>query len=425
MATTKPSNVAHFTAAFSDPHDLLHAVQDLRAQGVPVLDTYSPFPVHGMDDALGLGPSKITYFCAAFAALGLASAAALQYWTSVIDYPLNIGGKPLNSIPAFIPVAFELTVLFAGLGTVGTLLVLNKLRPRFKVPKLFPRVNDDRFVLLAQVPAGASLARLEAGLARRHPLAIERYFEPEAQSNPFWNREVSVPAMVAGVLLPSLAVLGLGGLFNRDFTRRVLAFDAGMTTHASAQAFDSSGVLPRGQVLQHPPEGTMARGQHLPLAFAAGKEEAERAGRELKAPLQPTPKDLARGAVVWNRTCAACHGEGAKGDGPVIPRFPNPPNLLIPKYLDYPEGRLFHVATFGGPEKIMKGFADQIPEDDRWRAVLHLRSLQLEAAKAREAQAAKIRSVSAIAAGDSEKSPSAIVPVPGAPAGAPLPGGQK
>ena len=385
MGTT---NASHFSAAFSDPDALLSAVKALRAQGVRVVDTYSPFPVHGMDDALEWGHSKISYACGAFAALGLLSAAALQYWTSVIDYPLNVGGKPLNSIPAFIPVAFELTVLFAGLGTVATLFALAKLRPRFQVPKQFKRVNDDRFVLLAEIPAGRNLAQLSEELTAMAAVEIERYFEDVPEPNPFWNKEVGPSAIAAVAVLPPLLVLGLGMAFNRDFTQRVMFFDAGMSIHTAAQAFDPSDVLPNGQVLQHPPLGTMARGQHLPLNFAPGKDEAERAGRELMNPLEPNAKNLARGSVVWNRTCATCHGEGAKGDGPVIPRFPNPPNLLIPKYLDYPEGRLFHVATFGGPEKIMKGFADQIPAEDRWRAVMHLRGLQNEAAKERVAKAA-------------------------------------
>jgi mono/diheme cytochrome c family protein len=115
---------------------------------------------------------------------------------------------------------------------------------------------------------------------------------------------------------------------------------------------------------------------HPPLTYQPGKDEAERAGRELLNPLQPTPANLERGKIVWTQVCSACHGAGAKGDGGVIPRFPNPPNLVIEKYRNYPDGRIFHVATFGGPEKMMKGLGDIVTQDDRWRAVLHLRELQ-------------------------------------------------
>jgi mono/diheme cytochrome c family protein len=414
MATTKPANTAYFTATFEDPHHALVAVKHLRSRNVKVLDTYSPFPIHGMDDALGLGHSKITYACGIFAALGLICAAALQYWTSVVDYPLNIGGKPLNSVPAFIPVAFELTVLFAGLGTVATLLFLSRLRPKFKVPNLFHGVNDNRFVILGEVPAGLNYFQIQEEMMGKSALMVERYFTPDNTPNPFWTKTATLPQVAAAVLLPPAILVVAGLAVSRDFTKRVMFFDAGMWNAESAQAFDPSEVLPKGQVLQLPPQGTMARNQHLPLKFAPGKEEAERAGAELKNPVPATPQNAARGAVVWNRVCATCHGDGGKGDGGVIPRFPNPPNLLIPKYQDYPEGRLFHVATFGGPEKIMKGFGDMLTEEDRWRAVAHLRTLQVEAAKAKAAQAAK-----AAAAAPAPAAPAPAAPAPTAAPAAP------
>jgi mono/diheme cytochrome c family protein len=184
--------------------------------------------------------------------------------------------------------------------------------------------------------------------------------------------------------LEMAARLGL----NRDFSRRVFEFDAGMTFPVSAQAYDPSAVLRRGQVLQLPPKGTVARGQAPALAFKASKEEADRAARELVNPIASTPANRARGEVIWNRVCAACHGDGAKGDGGVIPRFPNPPNLVIPKFEAYEVGRIFHVATFGGPEKIMKPLGDHLSAEDRWKAAMHLRFLMDEAVKARAAKAA-------------------------------------
>lgn len=370
------SNTSLFIAAFRDPDDLLQAVKRLRGAGVQVHDTFTPFPVHGMDDALGWKPSRLGYACAGFALLGLITAAVLQYWTSVVDYPLNVGGKPLNSIPAFVPVGFELTVLFAGLGSVATFFALSRMRPRFHIPQLFHGVNDDRFVLLAEVPGGSTFEAVQGQLDASAPIAVERWFGDEAVPNGFWQREVSLPLATAIALLPALLVWTLGVAFNRNFKKRVMQFDAGMTYPVAAHAFDPHPLLRRGQVLQTPPEGTSPRGMHAPLAFQPGKDEAERAGRELLNPMAPTPANLERGKLVWTHVCAACHGDGAKGDGGVIPRFPNPPNLVIEKYRNYADGRLFHVATFGGPEKMMKGMGDIISQEDRWRVVLHLRELQ-------------------------------------------------
>ncbi len=371
MATT---DLSLFKAAFADPHQLLEAVQHLRGRGLKVLDTYTPFPVHGMDDALGLRPSKLTWVCGGFAALGLLSAAALQLWTSVVDYPLNVGGKPLASIPAFIPVGFELTVLFAALGTVFTFLAISRLRPRVHLKELLPGVNDDKFWLVAAFGQEGTLEQVRAGLAPFHPVVLERHFS-DLPAPKFLDRPVGSVAMLAAAFLPPVLMLGAGMAFNRNFTKRVMLFDAGMTYPTAAQAYDENPVLAKGQVLQAPPKGTAPRG-FQPLAFAPGKDEAVRAGKELTNPLPGSQANLDRGKVVWDRVCATCHGFGAKGDGAVIGKFPNPPNLLIPKYRDYGDGQVFHVATFGGPEKIMKGFADQLSQEDRWRAVMHLRELQ-------------------------------------------------
>ncbi len=415
MATTDRSL---FKAAFADPDDLLGAVKQLRMKmGLNVLDTFTPFPVHGMDDALAVKPSRLTWVCGGFAILGFLSAIALQVWTSVVDYPLIVGGKPLLSVPAFVPVTFELTVLFAALGTVFTFLAISGLRPRIYPKDLLPGVNDDMFWLVAEFGREGTMDQVKAGLAPFHPLVLERHFH-DLPNPKFLDRPVGSVAVLAAAFLPPLVMLGVGLSFNRDLTKRVKQFDAGMLEHTAVQAFDPHPVLARGQVLQPPPQGTMPRGL-TPLGFEPGKEEAARAGAELKNPLEATPANAARGKVVWDRVCATCHGFLGKGDGAVIGKFPNPPNLLIPKYQAYGDGQLFHVATFGGPEKIMKGFAEQLSREDRWRAVMHLRTLQKEAeaakAAAEAARAAAIAAAEAAkAAAEAAKAGKAPAPTPGA-----------
>lgn len=394
MATTDRSQ---FKAAFADPDHLLGAVKHLRVKmGLNVLDTFTPFAVHGMDDALGLKPSRLTWVCGGFALLGFLAAVALQVWTSVVDYPLVIGGKPLNSVPAFIPVTFELTVLFAALGTVLTFLAISGLRPRIYPKDLLPGVNDDKFWLVGEFGREGTMEQIQRGLVPFHPVVLERHFH-DLPNPKFLDRPVGSVAVLVAAFLPPVVMLGAGLSFNRDFTKRVQAFDAGMWYPVAAQAFDPSSVLAKGQVLQAPPAGTMPRGLS-PLGYKSGKEEAARAGLELKNPIEATPANAARGKVVWDRVCATCHGFQGKGDGAVIGKFPNPPNLLIAKYQAYGEGQLFHVATFGGPEKIMKGFEDQMSREDRWRAVAHLRGLQKEAEAAKLA-AAKPAAPTAPAAG--------------------------
>ena len=374
-------------ADFADPDGLLAAVRFIRGKGLKVHDTYTPFPVHGMDEALDEPASRLPWVTGVMGLLGCLGAIALQYWTSVVDYPLVVGGKPLNSLPAFLPVMFELTVLIGGLGTVATFFLVSRMRPRMRIRNLHRGANDDRFILVSELGRGATFESLSAELKAMGALETERIVKDDRVKpcRCHWERELSLPKALGIALIPPVLVLSGGLALGRDFHHRAPEWDAGMLAPTAAQAYDPSAVLPHGQVIQAPPAGTVARGAQRPLAFAPGTEEAIRAGQELKAPFAADEAALARGKQVWNRTCATCHGEGAKGDGGVIPRFPNPPNLLVQKYCDYPAGRIFHVATFGGPEKIMKGLADVIPAQDRWRTVLYLKSLQAEAVTARQA----------------------------------------
>ncbi len=147
----------------------------------------------------------------------------------------------------------------------------------------------------------------------------------------------------------------------------------GMHHSVPYDAYDRNPLTASGQTLLPPPEGT------VPLANAAfpygpGPEEAERAGRELRNPLEPTAADLARGQQVFENVCAVCHGPGGQGDGPIIGRFPNPPSLLAARAKGLPDGRVVHVIARG--QGIMPSHAAQVLPEDRWRVVLHLRRLQ-------------------------------------------------
>ena len=138
-------------AEFPDPGALYHAAKDVREAGYRRFDTYSPFPIHGMDRAMGMGNSKVGFLTLAGAATGLAAAYLLQWWTGEVDYPINISGKPFFAIEPSVPILFELTVLFAALFTVIGMFAMNGL-PRPYNPlfysEAFRRVTDDAFFLM-------------------------------------------------------------------------------------------------------------------------------------------------------------------------------------------------------------------------------------------------------------------------------------
>lgn len=136
------------TGFFEDEHDLLAAAKECRERGIPVVDVVSPFPIHGLDAVLGIKPSRLGWVTFAAGATGLAFGLWLQYWTAAFNWPLNVGGKPLDSLPAFVPVAFELTILFAGIATVVFLLLRSGLRPGKQVRSGLEVTTDDQHALI-------------------------------------------------------------------------------------------------------------------------------------------------------------------------------------------------------------------------------------------------------------------------------------
>lgn len=137
-----------FIGWFDDEHALLRATAAARDEGLPIHDVFSPFAVHGLDEAMGLRRSRLPWVCFGAGLFGLLFGVFMQVYTSAVSWPLNVGGKPFNSMPAFLPVIFETTVLCAALVTVAALLVRARLYPRAAAPKgLLERVTDDRFAL--------------------------------------------------------------------------------------------------------------------------------------------------------------------------------------------------------------------------------------------------------------------------------------
>jgi hypothetical protein len=137
-------------AEFDDPTALVHAARVARESGYTRLDAYTPFPIEALHDALALRDNRLPLFVLIGGVLGGLAGYLLQYWTSVVDYPLNVGGRPLHSWPAFVPVTFEMTVLGAALACALGMIALNGLptpyHPLFNVPR-FALSSRDRFFL--------------------------------------------------------------------------------------------------------------------------------------------------------------------------------------------------------------------------------------------------------------------------------------
>ena len=131
---------------FDDEDVLLKAVKTIRDSGLKIHEVYSPFPIHGLDDALGYERSRLPIAAFMFGALGTTLALLMQFYMMDIDWPMIIGGKNTYSV-TFVPVTFELTVLLSALGMVGTFLVVSDMKP-WGQPKIFDiRSTDDKHVM--------------------------------------------------------------------------------------------------------------------------------------------------------------------------------------------------------------------------------------------------------------------------------------
>ena len=150
-------------ATFVDERGVREAVARLRAQGFRIYDVYAPYPIEGLDAVMGIPRSRLPMISLAAGLLGLIAALTLQFYTSVFDWPLNVGGKPTASTLAFVPIAFELTVLSAGLATAAALLVRCGLMPGAEAALCAPGLTDDAFAVVLR----RRDATFDAGEARR------------------------------------------------------------------------------------------------------------------------------------------------------------------------------------------------------------------------------------------------------------------
>lgn len=132
---------------FDDEARLLHATEEVHKRGFRIHDVYTPYAVHGLDDAMGIRRSRLPLVTFVAGGIGLLFAIFFQCWVFGISWPIIVGGKPFKPIPAFVPVAFEITVLIGGLVTVLAFLVRSRLAPGCRPMLIDPRVTDNRFVI--------------------------------------------------------------------------------------------------------------------------------------------------------------------------------------------------------------------------------------------------------------------------------------
>ncbi len=137
----------YILGVFDDEDEVLHAVTEVKSKGIKIDEVYTPFPIHGLDRAIGHDRTRLPIAAFMFGTLGMICALALISYTMVFDWPMIIGGKDFFSLPNWIPVTFEGTVLFTAFGLVITFCISNNLYPGNRTEPLDLRITDDKFVM--------------------------------------------------------------------------------------------------------------------------------------------------------------------------------------------------------------------------------------------------------------------------------------
>jgi mono/diheme cytochrome c family protein len=368
MAPTTP--LYGTTALFDTPDALVHAVDEAVKRGYKKFDAHTPYPVHGLDRRAKLTPSKLGFFAFGFGLLGTITAVSLMTWVTTMEYPMVIGGKPFWTWPAFVPVAFELTVLLATVLSTLTMIVLyfkfpNTAHPLHDTPYM-KAVSADKFGLCIEaLDPQYDEKQVKAFFEHVHGAKITAvHYDAEHAV----QRKVFEPSFLA--LLAGVAIVTAGAAY---VTLNVLLylppFDFMMEQHKLTPQ-KATTLFADGIGMRPPVKGTVARG-FLPYAFAGKPEEA---AKYLTNPLLPTEAVIARGKQKYLTYCSPCHGNFGAGDSRLRGQFPNPPTLHSDKVRTWPDGSLYHVITDG--QNVMPSYASQISRDDRWAIVHYIRVLE-------------------------------------------------
>jgi mono/diheme cytochrome c family protein len=355
---------------FSDAHKIVDAANQIRPRKLGRLEAYTPYPVHGLDRAIGLAPSQLGRLVMLMGVIGAGLALLFEGWVSAVDYPLVTGGKALFSWQAFVPVVFEVTVLFATFTAgLAMLFAFNKL-PFFGHPVLHSKaikgITRDKLALSIEAVGadfnveGARQALLDNGAESVEVVPV-----------PTWDRPLSLVGLlrIIAAIVAACVVAG-GGLFAAEKLISVVPPLIHMHDQPKLNAFRESAFFADGRGMRPAVAGTVARG-HLPPAFSTPEE----AGIMLSNFLPLTQAIAERGRRVFNDHCAICHGLVGNGV-PLLSRAygGKPGNFLSNEIRARPDGHYFGVLMLG--KNAMPSYAADLDTDDRWAAVHYIRILQ-------------------------------------------------
>lgn len=360
-------NLFGIAATFKSPDDIINAAKKVTKAGFTNFDVNTPYPVHGMDKAMNIKPSKLGFVTLVMGLSGASIALLFMYWTMSVDYPLVIGGKPFFALPAFIPITFEVTVLLATVSTVIAMLALFFRLPDNKHPlhdsDYMKAVSADKYGLVIE-SSDPKFDEVSVNdfLSSLNPIKIEKIYFPEVETYPIFQ-----PKFI--LLLIAIAAVVSGGTYlTLNKLLYIVPFDW-MMNQPKLTPQHSSDLFEDGFGMRIPVEGTVARG-FIPYPFMGQTNPAE----VLSNPILPTKENLALGKEKYLTFCSPCHGNFGDGDSRLRGQFPNPPTLHSTRTREFSDGMIYHIITNG--QNVMPSYASQITREERWSIVNYIRVLQ-------------------------------------------------
>jgi mono/diheme cytochrome c family protein len=355
----------------------------VRDAGFTRWDSHSPFPIHGIERAMGIRPTRLPWVALAGGIVGAAGALLMQWWMNAIDYPLLISGKPLFSLPANIPITFELIVLLSAFGAFASVLVLNLL-PQFWhwtfSGHAFRQVTTDGFFI-----------SIEATDPKFDPVETPKMLESLAPKSVTVCQDIAVGRAFPPALYWSVAVLIVLSILPPLLIARYRAvpklqprihpiLDMDLQPKYLPQA--ASPFWSDGRAMRPPVPGTIAQGRlETDDHFYRGKIADKWA---TTFPMPVTMTLMRHGQERFNIFCAACHGLAGEGgvtsvvSARAIRRedkgWVPPLSLYESTVSQQAVGEIFNTITNG--IRTMPSYASQIPEADRWAIILYVRALQ-------------------------------------------------
>ena len=356
---------------FDNPDSIIEAADKVAEKGYKKFDVHTPYPVHGMDSAMKLPPSKLGYAALVFGLSGTFAALLFMYWTSVIDYPNIIGGKPSFALPAFVPIMFEVTVLAAAVATVLTMLFVFFKFPNNSHPlhdtDYMKAVSSDQYGISIQAndPIFSEEEVIKL-LGELGAIKIEEIFYDNDEV--LAKNKVFEPKFIGLLVLLAIVTSG-GAYFGLNKLMFIPPFNW-MMNQDKLLPQQTNSLFENSRSMQQPVEGSVARG-FIPYAYSGNPDEAE---KNLITPMMFTEANIELGKKKYDTFCSPCHGYHGEGDSRLKGKFPNPPSLHSEKLRNWKDGRIFHVITEG--QNVMPSYSSQMTRQERWATILYIRVLQ-------------------------------------------------